>query len=163
MINQQNVLSNFTLTQVAMLTDDILSFTLKNPLLTDHLSNNTMVVKGSLTITIDDYIKVSNLGDDAKYCPRLGQTPFVSGTVVNMKATEPSIYLCVVDNLGGKLNYESIVYETPLTPAVGTLAVPTEDYLLNGIQNAAGTPVVIKAGDTISTTPGVKIGLFTVV
>lgn len=153
--------SNYVISEIIFGVGDKFITTLKNPLPEQHLNENSMVVVGSMAIDIDSYSKTVGKGDNARFKPRQGQTPFPVGTVVTMTALETCKYICVKNLNGGTLNFETVVYQDLLTPAAGVLVVPTGNFLHNGAAKTAGTPVLAEQGDTISASPGVKMGVFT--
>ena len=153
--------SNYAISEIIFEAGDKFITTLKNPLPEQHLNENGMVVIGSMSIDIDNYSQTVGQGDNAKFTPRQGQAPFPVGSVVTMTALEICRYICVKNLHGGTLNFETVVYQDVLTPAEGVLVVPTEDFLHNDVVKKAGTPILIKQGETISAATGVKIGVFT--
>lgn len=156
-----NQVGNYVVSEINLGVGDKFITTLKNPLPEQHLNENSMVVSGSISIDIDSYSETVSKGDNAKFKPRQGQTPFEVGTVVTMTGLETSQYVCVKNLNGETLNFETVVYQDVLTPTVGAIVIPTEDYLLNAAVKTAGTPTIIKQGDTIGAAVGTKIGVFT--
>jgi len=61
---------------------DVLSITLENPQPEQHTHKNSMVVSGQMRISIKEYSTVVKTGDNAKFRPRAGLTPFDVGDVV---------------------------------------------------------------------------------
>jgi hypothetical protein len=156
-----NQVGNYLISEITLGIGDKFITTLKNPLPEQHLNENSMVVSGSISIDIDNYSETVGKGDNAKFKPRQGQTPFEVGTVVTMTALEVCRYICVKNLNGGTLNFETVVYQDALTPAAGVLVVPTGDFLYNGSAKTAGTPILIKQDDIIEAAVGTKIGVFT--
>lgn len=162
-VTKEFFLSKFRLAQINLATNDALSIVLKNPLYSQHVSKNNMVVSGSLQIQIAEYSEVVQAGGNAKFCPRKGQTPFPVDTVVTMTALEPTQYLCLVDTTGATVNFETVSYSAQWAPEAGCVATPITAYTLNGVECAAGAPYLTAQGDTLVLDNGALIGLFTAV
>lgn len=150
----------FKLSQINCAANDVVKIVLKNPLFEQHLNQNNMVIYGALQIQIDSYSEIAGAGQNAKFCPRKGLTPFPIDTFVTMTATEPTQYLCVIDTTNRTLGYEAVPYASWTSP-VGCIAAPITPYTLNGVEYAAGTPYLTAQGDILTAPETATIGLFT--
>jgi len=139
---------------------DVLSITLENPQPEQHTHKNSMVVSGQMRISIKEYSTVVKTGDNAKFRPRAGLTPFDVGDVVTLTSTEPTRYVCVEHALNAPIKFEAVTVQETLLLDSGALVISTGNCTVNGVETLAGVPILATEGSFLTAPANTKIGIF---